>query len=242
MNELNDVNPATPFLLYYCPGGTHSPHHPTPEWVKKISDMHLFDKGWNAVRDQIFDNQKKLGVIPQDAKLTPWPKDLLKEWDELTPVEQKLFIRQADVYGGSRLYTTRSAASSRSYHRTVTYRDLPCDSAVGYLASQRSSARTTKGGGDDLRPVYSAGADDDPLEGDFLPNPAAVSLTPIERAGTRFPLQETHFPLQYARSTGAKSGRPLRGGFVVPAVDRSAVAIVGRSRASPTTFFVEFET
>jgi Sulfatase len=22
----------------------------TPEWVKKISDMHLFDKGWNAVR------------------------------------------------------------------------------------------------------------------------------------------------------------------------------------------------
>jgi arylsulfatase A-like enzyme len=61
--------------------------------------MHLFDKGWNAVRDQIFANQKRLGVIPQDAKLTPCPKDMLKEWDQLTPVEQKLFIRQADVYG-----------------------------------------------------------------------------------------------------------------------------------------------
>jgi arylsulfatase len=33
--------------------------------------MHLFDKGWNALRDQIFENQKKLGVIPQGAKLTP---------------------------------------------------------------------------------------------------------------------------------------------------------------------------
>ena len=66
-----------------CPGGTHAPHHPTPEWVEKISDMHLFDKGWNELRDQIFANQKKLGVIPQDAKLTPWPKDLLKEWDTL---------------------------------------------------------------------------------------------------------------------------------------------------------------
>jgi len=105
LNELNDINPEMPFLLYYAPGGTHSPHHPTPEWVKKISDMHLFDKGWNAVRDQIFANQKRLGVIPQDAKLTPWPKDLLKEWDQLTPVEKKLFIRQADIYGAYLAYT-----------------------------------------------------------------------------------------------------------------------------------------
>jgi arylsulfatase len=105
LNELNDVNPDMPFLLYYAPGGTHSPHHPTEEWVKKISDMHLFDKGWNSVRDQIFANQKRLGVIPQDAKLTPWPKDLIKEWASLTPTEQKLFIRQADVYGAYLAYT-----------------------------------------------------------------------------------------------------------------------------------------
>ena len=105
MNELNDVNPDMPFLLYYAPGGTHSPHHPTPEWVKKISDMHLFDKGWNSVRDQIFANQKRLGVIPQDAKMTPWPKEMIKEWAQLTPVEQKLFIRQADVYGAYLAYT-----------------------------------------------------------------------------------------------------------------------------------------
>ena len=57
------------------------------------------------MREQIFANQKRLGVIPQDAKLTPWPKDLLKEWDQLTPVEKKLFIRQADVYGAYLAYT-----------------------------------------------------------------------------------------------------------------------------------------
>jgi arylsulfatase A-like enzyme len=66
--------------------------------------MHLFDKGWNAVREQIFANQKKLGVIPRDAQLTPWPKDLLKEWDQLTPAEKKLFIRQADVYAAYLAY------------------------------------------------------------------------------------------------------------------------------------------
>ena len=105
LNELNDINPSLPFLLYYAPGGTHSPHHPTPEWVKKISDMHLFDNGWNAMRDTIFANQKRLGVIPQDAQLTPWPKDMLKEWDSLSDVEKKLFIKQADVYGAYLAYT-----------------------------------------------------------------------------------------------------------------------------------------
>jgi len=105
MNQLNDINPSMPFLLYYVPGGTHAPHHPTPEWIKKISDLHLFDKGWNALRDQIFANQKKLGVIPQDAKLTPWPDKLLKQWSQATDEEKKLYIRQADVYAAYLAYT-----------------------------------------------------------------------------------------------------------------------------------------
>ena len=92
-------------MLYYAPGGTHAPHHPTPEWIKKISDMHLFDKGWNALRDQIFANQKRLGIVPQDAQLTPWPDKLLKPWDALSADEKKLFIRQADVYGAYLAYT-----------------------------------------------------------------------------------------------------------------------------------------
>ena len=105
LNQLNDIDPSMPFFLYYVPGGTHAPHQPTPEWIKKISDMHLFDKGWNALRDQIFANQKKLGVIPQDAKLTPWPDKLLKQWDQATDEEKKLYIRQADVYAAYLAYT-----------------------------------------------------------------------------------------------------------------------------------------
>ena len=105
LNQLNDIDPSMPFLVYYVPGGTHAPHHATPEWIKKISDMHLFDNGWNALRDQIFANQKKLGVIPQDAKLTPWPDNLLKRWDTLTDEEKKLYIRQADVYAAYLAYT-----------------------------------------------------------------------------------------------------------------------------------------
>jgi arylsulfatase len=105
MNQVNTLTPDQPFFVYYVPGGTHAPHHPTPEWIKKISDMHLFDKGWNALREEIFANQKKLGVIPADAKLTPWPDKLLKRWEQLTPDEKKMFIRQADVFAAYVAYT-----------------------------------------------------------------------------------------------------------------------------------------
>ena len=105
MKRINALDPEQPFFVYYVPGGTHAPHHPTPEWIKKISDMHLFDKGWNVLRDTIFANQKRLGVIPQDAKLTPWPDDLLKTWDKLTADEKKMFIRQVDVYAAYLAYT-----------------------------------------------------------------------------------------------------------------------------------------
>ncbi|MGH7244165.1 MAG: arylsulfatase [Phycisphaerales bacterium] len=105
LNQLNALSPEKPFFCYYVPGGTHAPHHPTPEWIKKISDMHLFDGGWNKLRETILANQKRLGVIPQDAQMTPWPKDLLKDWDQLSADEKKLFVRQADVFAAYAAYT-----------------------------------------------------------------------------------------------------------------------------------------
>jgi len=104
MHGLEDIDPSLPFFIYYAPGATHAPHHPTPEWIKKISDMHLFDQGYEAVREQIFANQKRLGVIPPDARLTPWPKDLLKTWAQHTPEERKLLVKEADVYAAYLAY------------------------------------------------------------------------------------------------------------------------------------------
>src|SRR5258708_27234427 len=60
--------------------------------------------GWNALRDQIFDNQKRLGVLPADAKLTDWP-DSMPKWDTLAADQKKLFARQAEVYAGYTAYT-----------------------------------------------------------------------------------------------------------------------------------------
>ena len=95
MKQLNAAAPDQPFFVYYVPGGSHSPHQPTQEWIDKFKGK--FDMGWNAMREQIFANQKRLGVIPANAQLTPWPDDLPK-WDTLSADEKKLFARQAEVF------------------------------------------------------------------------------------------------------------------------------------------------
>ncbi len=104
MNRVNQIDPSKPFFCYYVPGATHAPHHPTKEWVDKIHNMHLFDDGWNKLRETIFANQKRMGIIPQDAKLSPWPTKMLKEWDQCTPEEKKLFIRQVEVFAAYAAY------------------------------------------------------------------------------------------------------------------------------------------
>ncbi len=105
ISRMHQTDPSKPLFIKYAPGATHAPHHPTKEWVDKIQAMHLFDGGYNQLRETIFANQKRLGVIPQDTKLTPWPNDVLKPWDQLTPMEQKLFIRQVEVFAAYAAYS-----------------------------------------------------------------------------------------------------------------------------------------
>jgi len=110
MRDLNAADPDKPFLLYYVPGGTHSPHQPTKEWIEKFKGK--FDMGYEKLRDQIFANQKQLGVIPASAQLTPWPDGQpeyagakLPRWDSLSAVQKKLYARQAEVFAAYAAYT-----------------------------------------------------------------------------------------------------------------------------------------
>ncbi len=104
LDRIDQIDPSKPFFCYYVPGATHAPHHPTKEWVEKISAMHLFDDGWNKVRERIFENQKRLGVIPPDTKLEPWPSNVIKNWDDCTPEEKKLFIKQVEIFAAYEAY------------------------------------------------------------------------------------------------------------------------------------------
>jgi arylsulfatase len=104
MARMHQTDPNKPLFIKYAPGATHAPHHPTKEWVDKIHAMHLFDDGYEKLREHIFGNQKRLGVVPKDAQLTPWPRDMLKPWDRLGADEKKLFIRQVEVFAAYAAY------------------------------------------------------------------------------------------------------------------------------------------
>ena len=110
MRELNASAPDKPFFVYYVPGGSHSPHQPTKEWIDKFHGK--FDMGWEKMREQIFENQKRLGVIPPETKLTPWPDGQaeyagakLPRWDSLSQIQKKLYARQAEVFAAYTAYT-----------------------------------------------------------------------------------------------------------------------------------------
>jgi arylsulfatase A-like enzyme len=102
MNDLNAAAPDKPFFLYYVPGGSHSPHQPKKEWIEKFKGK--FDMGYEKLREEIFANQKRLGVAPTSTQLTPWP-DAIPKWDSLSAIEKKLYARQAEVYAGYTAYT-----------------------------------------------------------------------------------------------------------------------------------------
>ncbi|MBW8636874.1 arylsulfatase [Hoeflea sp. WL0058] len=98
MDRIHQTDPSQPLFINYVPGSSHAPHHPTKEWVDKIHAMHLFDDGYEKLRERIFENQQKMGVIPPDLELTPWPDDILPPWDTLSDEAKKLYIRQVEVF------------------------------------------------------------------------------------------------------------------------------------------------
>src|SRR6185312_10046456 len=87
--------PDKPFFLYFAPGACHSPHHVGKEWADKYRGT--FDHGWDRQREITLEKQKKLGVVPQDTKLTPRP-DSIPAWDSCSPDEKRLFARMQEVF------------------------------------------------------------------------------------------------------------------------------------------------
>jgi arylsulfatase len=94
--------PDKPFFVYFAPGATHAPHHVPKEWADKYKGK--FDKGWDALREETFARQKKLGVIPADSELTPRHKEI-PAWIDMPDGLKPVLRRQMEVYAGFLEYT-----------------------------------------------------------------------------------------------------------------------------------------
>jgi arylsulfatase A-like enzyme len=91
------LTPDKPFYMYFATGATHAPHHAPKEWIAKYKGK--FDQGWDKLREETFARQKQLGVIPENAQLTPRPNEI-PAWDDQTPDQKKLFAKQMETFAG----------------------------------------------------------------------------------------------------------------------------------------------
>jgi arylsulfatase A-like enzyme len=95
LRQIRSLAPDKPYFLYLAPGATHAPHHASPEWIAKFKGQ--FDQGWDVYRQQTFERQKRLGVIPANAQLTPRPAEL-PAWESLSADQKRLFARMMEVF------------------------------------------------------------------------------------------------------------------------------------------------
>lgn len=91
------LTPDKPFYLYFATGATHAPHHVPQEWIEKYKGQ--FAGGWDRLREETFERQKKLGVIPPGTKLTPRPAEI-PAWDDMSADQKRLFERQMETFAG----------------------------------------------------------------------------------------------------------------------------------------------
>ena len=93
----NSISPGRPYFLYVATGATHAPHHTPTEWIDKFKGM--FDEGWDTYSEQTLERQKKLGVVPEDTKLTVRSAGL-PAWDSLNADQKRLYARMMEVFAG----------------------------------------------------------------------------------------------------------------------------------------------
>jgi arylsulfatase len=113
IQDAKAIAPDKPFLLYYCPGAAHAPHHAPKEWIDKYKGK--FDMGYEAYREGVLERQKQLGIVAEGTELSPidpyadttshdgkpWSRnDRVLPWESLSEDEKRLFSRMAEVYAG----------------------------------------------------------------------------------------------------------------------------------------------
>ena len=97
LRDQKAYSPDKPFFMYWAPGASHGPHQVMKEWADKYKGK--FDDGWDAYRERVFANQKKLGWIPANTKLTPRAESMAS-WDSIPEEERPFQRRLMEVFAG----------------------------------------------------------------------------------------------------------------------------------------------
>jgi arylsulfatase len=126
--------PDKPFFVYFAPGATHAPHHVPQEWADKYKGK--FDEGWDKLREQTLERQKKLGVVPQDCQLSARPKDV-PGWDDMPEAFKPVLRREMEVYAGFLEYTDHQVGRIFDFLEKLEIKD---DTLIYYIIGDNGAS------------------------------------------------------------------------------------------------------
>lgn len=102
VQDQRQAAPGKPFFLYFALGAMHAPHHVAPEWIEPYRGV--FDKGWDAWREEIFARQLASGVVPPGTELTARP-GWVEAWADMSADQRRMVARQQEVFAGFLTHT-----------------------------------------------------------------------------------------------------------------------------------------
>ena len=94
--------PNQPFFTYFSTPALHAPHHVAREWIDKFKGR--FDDGWDVLREEIYERQLKLGVIPPNTALTKRPEQV-PAWNDYPERYQPVASRLMETFAGFLAHT-----------------------------------------------------------------------------------------------------------------------------------------
>lgn len=102
IRDQQQANTGRPFFAYLAFGAVHAPLHAPKEYIEKYKGR--FDQGWDEVRKETFERQKKMGIIPPGTELPP-PNPGIQAWSELSENQKKVYARLQEAFAGFLDYT-----------------------------------------------------------------------------------------------------------------------------------------
>jgi len=107
MQRQKASSPNKPFFCYFSTPAVHAPHHVSREWIDKFKGK--FDDGWDSLRDEIYQRQLKLGVIPPETALTKRPEQI-PAWSEYPDRYKPVARRLMETFAGFLAHTDAQIA------------------------------------------------------------------------------------------------------------------------------------
>ena len=191
------TDPDRPFFCYLAFGAMHSPHQAPKEYIDKFAGE--FDEGYDLMREKLYERQKEMGIIPQDAELPDFDY-MVKPWDSLSDWEKKVSVRYMETFAGFLNYTDEQLGRLFDYLKKTGQYD---NTLIVLLADNGASAEGgTDGQVNELHYVLSTQWPD-------IPTPEEYEAIGTNESHSNYPLGWSRLgnaPLKYYKSFAHAGG------------------------------------